>query len=362
MNRCKRCVMPDGRPDVPFDEDGVCQACRNYENRPNIDWEARHSELMALLDRHDGRCIVPSSGGKDSSYISLRLKELGAEVTAVTAQTCYLTEIGRKNIDNLARHVRTIEVVPNQTVRAKLNRYGMELVGDASWPQHASIWAIPFRMAIALKTPLLIWGENSQDQYGGPIGAESAKQMTHRWSAEFGGLNGLRPGDFVGSNGISKRDMEDYTFPTDADLASVGVEAHFLGAYEQWDSWRNAEVAVANGLQTEMPCEANWWDFENLDCFFTAWHDAAMYRKFGYGRGCAQISVDIRSGRCDRKEALEWVSVHDGVFPETYMGITTEDGLERLGMTRDELTATLDNFTNWDIFYKVSGGVALKSC
>ena len=64
--RCSRCVMPNTRPDVPFTA-GVCQACINYANRPQIDWNARKAELLALLDRHDGRVIVPSSGGKDST-------------------------------------------------------------------------------------------------------------------------------------------------------------------------------------------------------------------------------------------------------------------------------------------------------
>ena len=356
MIRCKRCVMPDTRPDVPFDETGECQACINYKNRPKIHWTERGQELIRLLDRFDGKVIVPSSGGKDSSAIALRLKALGADVTAVTAMTCYLTKIGRENIDNLARHVRTIEVMPNQSVRAKINKIGMELVGDASWGQHASIWSIPFRMAIALKIPLLMWGENSQDQYGGPVGSEASKQMTRRWCAEYGGLNGLRATDFVGVEGITQSDMMDYELPTDEDLAQAGIEGHFLGAYEPWDSWANAKVAIENGMQTMLPCAANRWDFENLDCFITGWHDYAMYRKFGYGRGCAQISVDVRSGRISRQDALEWVEAHDGIFPEIYMGVSTQQGLDRLQMNREQLMKCFDDFTDWSLFNGMSEG------
>lgn len=355
MIRCKTCCMPNTRPDTPF-VDGECGACLNHEKRPAIDWGARHKELIALLDRHDGRVIVPSSGGKDSSYIALRLKGLGADVTAVTATTCLPTPIGRANIDNLARHVRTIEVTPNKVTRAKLNRLGLEMVGDASWPQHASIWAIPFRMAVATKTPLLMWGENSQDAYGGPVGSEAAKQMTRRWCSEFGGLNGLRAADFIGVEGIEERDMLDYQLPSDEELARAGVEGHFLGSYEEWDSRRNADVAIEHGMRAELPCKANWWSFENLDCFVTAWHDHGMYRKFGFGRGCAQISIDVRSGRIGRDEALEWVRVHDGIFPETYAGMTTADGLHAISMTRAELMAAMDRFTDWSLFDRVEDG------
>lgn len=349
MTRCKLCVMPDTRPSVPF-ANGICSACVNHSRRPEVDWDARWVELLALLDRHDGRVIVPSSAGKDSTYIALTLKSLGADVTAITATTCYLTPLGRANLDNLAKHVRTIEVTPNMSVRAKLNRKGLELVGDASWAQHASIWAIPFRMAIATKTPLLMWGENSQDAYGGPVGSEDARRMTRRWCSEYGGMNGLRASDFVGVDGITERDMRDYQFPSDLELESAGIEAHFLGAYQSWDSRRNAAFSIAHGLHAELPCEANWWDFENLDCFMTAWHDVGMYRKFGYGRGCAQISIDIRNGLATRDGALSWVRAHDGIFPETYAGVTTEEGLDRIDMTRAELMSLFDQFTEWSLF------------
>ena len=347
--------MPNTRPDVPF-TDGVCQACINHANRPQIDWDARHKEMLALLDRHDGRVIVPSSGGKDSSYIALRLKELGCDVTAVTATTCYLTPIGRANLDNLARHVRTIEVTPNRSVRAKLCRLGMEMVGDASWPQHASIWSIPFRMAVALKTPLLVWGENSQDAYGGPQGSEQARQMTRRWCAEFGGLNGLRAPDFEGVSGITERDMLDYQLPTDEELQAVGVEAHFLGAYEMWDSNRNTMFSVKHGLRAELPCDANWWSAENLDCFVTGWHDHGMYRKFGFGRGCVQVSIDVREGRITREQAMNFVRRFDGRYPDTYAGVHESEVLDWIELSHDALMENFDKFTNHELFARVEDG------
>ena len=349
MNRCTRCLIPDTRPDTEF-VDGVCTACINHDARKTIDWNARKAELLDLLDRHDGRCIVPSSGGKDSTYQVLTLRELGADVTAVTATTCMLSDVGRKNIDNLARYAKTIEVTPNRTVRAKLNRLGFTMAGDPSWPQHASIWAIPSQMAVALKTPLLIWGENSQNAYGGPVGSEQAKQMTRRWCSEFGGLNGLRAADFIGTEGITAADMDAYALPGDSDLARIGVEAHFLGAYIPWASRQNAKAAVEHGLTTMLPSVANWWDFENLDCLVTGWHDIMMLRKYGYGRGCAQISVDIRAGYIDRDSALKWVNEHDGLFPSKYLGVPIMEIAERMGMSGEEVLTTIDKFTDWSLF------------
>jgi N-acetyl sugar amidotransferase len=296
--RCARCVIPDTRPDTAF-VDGVCSACLSFEKREMTDWKARKDELRDLLARHrnPGRfdCIVPSSGGKDSHYQVLTLLELGARPLVVTATTCMLTPVGRANIENLARYATTVEVTPNREVRAKLNRLGLDLVGDISWPEHVSIFTTPFREAVSRGIPLLFYGENPQSEYGGPLGTEEARTMTRRWVSEFGGFLGLRPDDMVGQQDLTERDLLDYQPPAQADVEALGLEAHFLGQYIAWDSARNAEVAVAAGMQERLPCAANLWPAENLDNAMTGLHDHAMYRKYGYGRLAAQVSVDVRA-------------------------------------------------------------------
>jgi N-acetyl sugar amidotransferase len=348
MNRCTRCVMVDTRPDTAF-VDGVCSACLAYEKRKDIDWDARKQELLNLLERHNGRCIVPSSGGKDSHYQVLTLLELGAKERVVTATTCHLTSIGRANIDNLARYASTIEVTPNMTVRRKLNKIGLETVGDISWPEHASIFTVPFRMAGALDIPLIFYGESPQNQYGGPPGSETARQMTGRWVSEFGGFLGLRATDLIGEQGLTKDDMEHYRLPKPEVMDQV--EAYFLGQFIPWDSHRNADIAKKAGMRIGLlPTPANVWDGENLDNAQTGLHDHMMYRKYGYGRGCAQASVDIRSGLITRAQALTWVREHDGLVPYTYAGVTIEAVLKRIAMTMEELDKVLDRFTNRAVF------------
>src|SRR5574341_589843 len=126
MTRCKLCLYPDTKPDLAF-VDGICAACRNYANRPNVDWDQRKRELVNILSnaRPNGSgydCIVASSGGKDSHYQALTLIELGARPLIVTAATDLLTPLGHRNIQNLARYAPTIEMTPNRTVRGKLCR------------------------------------------------------------------------------------------------------------------------------------------------------------------------------------------------------------------------------------------------
>lgn len=357
MNRCRLCVLPDTRPDTAF-VDGVCSACIAYQKRPTIDWPARLEQLKELLSRAKAiakangnayDCIVPSSGGKDSHYQVLTLLELGARPLAVTATTCHLTEIGRRNLDNLARYATTIECSPNKLVRAKLNRLGLTMVGDISWPEHVAIFTMPFRVARATGIPFLFYGENPQNQYGGPLEALEAQVMTKRWVSEYGGFLGLRPQDLVGVDGLTEEDLADYMLPQ---AGALGVEAHFLGQYLPWDSHRNARLARAAGFwePIDPPGPGNYWTHENLDNAQTGLHDHGMWRKYGYGRGAAQLSVDIRTGRITRAEALQWVLRNDGAFPNIYAGVEFHAMMARLGMIPNDCYPALDRFTNWELF------------
>lgn len=355
FKRCTKCLIPNTRPDTHFNEDGVCSACTTYARRQEIDWNARRMLLENLLHNQPKNgsgydCIVPSSGGKDSTFQVLKLIELGARPLVVTATTCHLTEIGRSNIDNLKRFATTIEVSPNAEVRKKINRIGLRMVGDISWGEHVSIFTTPFGMALQLGIPLIFYGENPQAEYGGPPGTEEAKEMTRRWVAEFGGFLGLRPDDLVGMEGLTMADMNDYQAPEAAFVRAREIQAHFLGHYLPWDSKENARIATEHGMRAIMPTRANWWLAENQDNAQTGLHDHMMYRKYGYGRGCAQISVDIRAGRVSRETALEWVKTHDGLFPWVYMGINWANMLDRIGFNPENIWTLMDKFTNWDIF------------
>lgn len=353
LTRCRTCCIPTARPDTHFDDTGECSACGNARKSDVIDWKSRESELLRILETmpRNGSgfdCIVPSSAGKDSTYQVLRLIELGVRPLVVTATTCMLTDVGRKNIDNLARYATTIEVTPNRTVRAKLNRLGLELVGDVSLPEHMAIFSIPFRIAADLGIGTIWYGENPQWCYGSPPGAEEARVMTRRWTMEHGGYLGCRASDFVGVEGITDGDMKDYMLPSDEKMA--GITAYWLGQFERWDSHRNLRVAAEHGMLQPLPTVANWWRGENVDCALTGLHDHAMYRKYGYGRGCAQISIDVRNGLVPRDEALGWLRLRDGEFPFSYMGVAADTVADHLGMEFGEMIAALDKHTNWDLF------------
>lgn len=353
FTRCSECLIPDTRPDTAFFE-GVCSACRNFKARQSIDWAAREAmlrEVIAGLPQGLGpNCIVPSSGGKDSTYQVIQLIAMGARPLVVTASTCYLTPIGRANIDNLARFAKTVEVTPNRAARAKLNKFGLVNLGDISYPEHMAIFSIPFQVALRTGLNTIFYGESPQQEYGCPDGAQEAMEMTRRWVHEFGGLLGARAEDCIGYEGLSDHDMADYLLPPQDDLDDMGMAAYFLGQFIPWDSHRNAAIAKSSGMVQRLPSTANAWDHENLDNAMTGIHDHMMYRKYGYGRLAAQLSVDIRYGRMQRDDALALVQQHDGEFPAVYAGIAVEKVLASIGVSNADFAKVLGDFTNWDLF------------
>ncbi len=357
LRYCKRCVMPDTKPDLLLDGEGVCNACRSYEQRREVNWDQRKRELVAILDRYRGAgsnydCIIPVSGGKDSHYQVIRLRELGMRPLCVTATTDYLTDIGRHNIENIKNlGVDYVEVTTNPVVRRKINRLVLREVGDISWPEHVTIFTIPVRLAVQFRVPLLIWGENSQNEYGGPAASARSNTLTRRWLEEFGGLLGLRVSDLVGREGITEKDLIQYTYPSNEDLERVGVTGIFLGYYLPWDGMANALIAQAHGFQTYPRCvEGSMVSYENLDNAQTGIHDYFKFLKFGFGRATDLACMAIRRGRLSREDALAIVRRHDGKFPWSYLGVSLEEILTTIDMTLDDFIQVCDRFTNKKLF------------
>jgi N-acetyl sugar amidotransferase len=369
LTYCKHCVMPDTKPDLFLDDEGVCNACRSYEKRVEVDWDARRQELLQVLEKYRHRdgsnwdCIVPVSGGKDSTYQVVRMLQLGLNPLCVTSTTCDLSLLGRRNIENL-KHlgVDYVEMSPNPLVRAKLNRIGLTQVGDISWPEHVGIFTIPVRAAVQFNVPLIVWGENSQNEYGGPAAAAGNNVLNRRWLEEFGGLLGLRVADLVGLEGIESKHLICYTYPSDEELARVGVTGLFLGHYLPWDGLANTLIAQSNGFATyDKVVEGSMVNYENLDNHQTGIHDYFKFLKFGFGRATDLACLHIRRGRLTRQDGMEAVRRLDGLFPWEYLGKPLDEILRPLEMTVDDFVAICDQFTNKRIFKRDGQGKLLKS-
>lgn len=357
MKYCSRCLYPESKPDISFDAAGVCSACQAFDARATIDWDVRQSDFKcvvgnARMDAADREvaydCIVPVSGGKDSHYQVLTAMEWGLRVLAVTAETDHLSAIGRRNLDNIAKlGVDHIEVKTNPVVRRKINRFTLETIGDISWAEHITIFSIPVRIASMMKIPLIIWGENSQNEYGGPSIAQTATTLTQDWLNEFGGLNGLRVADvedMIGPIG------ELYRYP---ELPEGTEPPHgiFLGQFFPWDGRANALRAMEHGFEiANGPVEGSYGHYENLDNLQTGIHDYFKFIKYGFGRATDILSNHIRRGQISRENALPIAQERDRMFPATYLGVPLREILKPLEMSVPEFLEVCDTFTNRDLF------------
>jgi N-acetyl sugar amidotransferase len=365
---CSVCLLPSTKPDLKFDEKGVCSACNAYRNRDEVDWDMRKKEFDLIISKFRSKsdskwdCIIPVSGGKDSTAQVLKILEVGLNPLCVTATTCDLSQIGRKNIENIKNlGVDYVEFSPNPVIRKKLNRIGLEVVGDIAWPEHVGIFTIPVRAAVDFKVPLIIWGENSQNEYGGPASAQDSPHLNRRWLEEFGGMLGLRVSDLHQNYDISPRDLIPYTYPSDDELKAVGVTGLFLGHYFPWDGLSNYLLAQANGFESfGSVIEGSMVDYENLDNHQHGIHDYLKFLKFGFGRATDIASLHVRRGRLTRNEAIKIVRQNDGKYPWSYLNKPLAQILNRIDVSIEEFDAICDQFTNRDLFLKDKNGKLIR--
>ena len=81
---CKKCVLPEAKPNIVFDEHGVCNLCNEYVANRELENEAKllESDLLKILKKHKSKgkydVLAMCSGGKDSTsalyYMKTRYK------------------------------------------------------------------------------------------------------------------------------------------------------------------------------------------------------------------------------------------------------------------------------------------------
>jgi N-acetyl sugar amidotransferase len=345
--RCRRCLYPNTKPDLHFNSEGICSACQAYDNRPKVDWAQRKQQFLDFVNDHRGKThdvIVACSGGKDSTAQIVKCLELGLKPLAVTATTDHLSDIGRRNLDNVSRLCDHVEVTPNKLTRARISKFALQEVGDISWCEHHLIWSVPAREAVQRNIPIVIYGENPQNEYGaGPAGSEKQTKLTKAWVDDFGGLLGLRLDDMADILDIPQRELEIYRYP------KGGVQALFLGAYFPWDGFENYEIAKHHGFEAyPTDVEGSEGGYENLDNHQTGLHDLMRWLKFGYTRADDILSNHIRRGRLRRDEAV-WFTLDVDKRPTTYLGKPYSEILSRIGMSVLEFDSVCERFTNREV-------------
>jgi N-acetyl sugar amidotransferase len=356
---CKKCVYPETKPDLHFDENGICSACVAAEEKDKgVDWKQREVDFNSILSHFKlpkGKigydCLIPVSGGKDSTYQAYFMKEVcGLNPLCVCFETTAVTELGQRNLDNLTKMgMDVIHFKKNNVVYKKMVLESFKRVGDEMWPNHIGIFTIPVLMAVKFNIPLIIWGENPQQEYGGPS-LETVKNriLNRTWLEEFGGLLGNRIQDMIGVDGITEKELTPYFYPSDEDIERVGVTGIFLGHYFFWDARKQLEIAKEYGfaVKEDGVVEGTYTNYENIDEKLVGLHDYLKFVKYGFGRASDHACIDIRNKRVTREEGLKLVKQFDGKYPHD----SINEFIIYSGMSKSEVDAIIDSFTNSILF------------
>ena len=358
MKICKKCIMLDTRPRLRFDNNGVCAACEWSEiKKTQINWTERHKELENLCDQIRGKqqydCIVPASGGKDSTYVADKMKnEFGLNVLTVTITPPLETELIQNNMKRFLEYgYDNIRVTPNPMIAREINKFGFIEQGRPMLSWTSCLNSVMFRMAVNFGVPLIMFGEEGETEYGGTTEMRYQPYYDTDYAIKIY-TEGNNPRDFIKGQ-YSEREMAFWMFPSKEQIQKAGFKVGHWSYYENWDPYVHYEFARDHyGMQIhEGRNTGTYTDFGQLDTPLYELHTYMMYLKFGFGRGLQDACIDIRAGRLSRQEAVEIVNKYDGEYPEKSIPLF----LDYYKMTKEEFDAVLDKHVNKKLFKKEEG-------
>lgn len=342
---CKRCVMSNQRPasavefkhtinskkvTLNIDADGICDACRTAETKDKIDWKKREQELLQLLDKYrrtDGQydCLVPGSGGKDSSFQAHVLKyKYGMNPLTVTWPPILYTDYGRKNWQNwLDSGFDNISFYRNGKVMKLLTRLSIENLFHPFQTFMLGQKNLGPKIAAKFNIPLIFYGEN-EAEYGNPI-ADNATSLRDKSYHTFHNIDELYLG------GVSIEELKEkykvaladlMTFlPAPADeIERAKIQVHYLGYYLRWTPQEVYYYAVENTGFKARPfrTQGTYSKYNSIDDKIDDLHYYTTFIKFGIGRATYDASQEIRNHHITREEGQALVKKFDGEFPDKY--------------------------------------------
>jgi len=383
---CKVCVISNQRPNsavefahtrdtkketIHFDDDGICDACRYAERKEReVDWEERERELQALCDRFRSRngsydCVAPGSGGKDSVYASMVLKNrYGMRPLTVTWAPHLYTDVGWRNFQRWV-HVGGFDnylFTPDGQVHRKLTQLAFRNLLHPFQPFIFGQKNYAPKMAMRMGIPLVFYGEN-EAEYGNPVQENASAKRDAAYFAQHSDANSTLffagvPIDELPDHGIDLRQMDPYMpAPTQA-MTEAEVEVHYLGYYLKWRPQECYYYAAENvGFEAnEDRTEGTYSKYNSIDDKTDPFHYWTTFVKFGIGRATYDASQEIRNQHITREEGVALVRRYDQEFPQKYFG----EFLEYLDMSADEFFEIADSFRSPHLWQQTPDGWQLR--
>ena len=371
MKICKKCIQPDTRPGIYFNEQGTCGACLWEDEKKKIDWNAREKDLEDIVEwarkntTSNYDCVIGVSGGKDSTKQSLTARDkMGLRCLLVNSEPEGITEIGKHNIENLKNlGFDVLSLRPNPRVMKSLVRRDFYKNLNPVKITEYSLWASTYIIAEKFNIPLIIQGENPSLT----LGVSLTGLATDDNALNADQQNTLKSGweEYLEVEGIHERDLFMFHYNRKK-LEEKGIRGIWLQYYlKEWSFRNNAAFSQKNGFwgrpkDFDPESIGTYVPFSQVDSDLVQVNQMHKFVKFGFGQCMDHVCYDIRDGRMTREEAIELVKKYDGKCSEEYIKkfceyieITLEDYWKVVNSFRGPMWSKdkQDNWHNslWDI-------------
>lgn len=170
---CTRCIMDTTDPNIVFDEYGVCNHCREFDEVKSKNWfpnEDGKIKLKEIVDKikasgkgKEYDCIIGLSGGVDSSYLVHKAVELGLRPLAVHVDAGWNSELAVKNIENICKKLNVdlfTEVINWEEIRDLQVAFLKAGVPNQDIPQDHAFFAGLYSFAVKNNIEYVLSGSN----------------------------------------------------------------------------------------------------------------------------------------------------------------------------------------------------------
>ncbi len=360
MRYCTKCVMPDTRPGISFNSEGVCSACQAYDRRKDVDWNARWKEFEALCDKYRGMngdgydCAIAVSGGKDSHYqVHLMKNVMHMNPILFSVEDNFpMTNAGMHNIKNISEEFgcNIISIKPDIETQKRITRYMFETYGKPTWFIDRLIYTYPLMMSLKFNTPLLVYGENVSYEYGG---ADDEETYSAREQMNNGVASDVDEKELIEKAGVNEKSLSLTRAPKREDLNRL--EPIYISYFVEWNSFKNYEFAKKHGfhdLTHEWDRTHHVENFDQVDSRAYLIHPWLKYPKFGHASATDYSARMVRYGLLTRDEAIKNVRERDHKLDP----LAVRDFCEFCGYTETEFWRIIDSLYNRELFKQDSYG------
>jgi len=352
LRKCIKCGLPETYETIEFDKQGVCNICKQQNFKKNkINWTSRKEMLDELIEEYRGKyeydCIVPFSGGKDSTFtLYYLMKEYNIKPLVVQFDHGFMRPNLLENNERTFRKlgVDVISFRPNWKIVKKLMKESLIRKGDFCWHCHTGIFSYPMHLAIKYNTPLVLWGEPSSEYTAYyDYQDDEVEEVDETRFNRFVNL-GITAEDMKGmiedDIDLDYRDLAPYTYPSLRDLKKLRYRSVCLGSFIPWNVRSQSELITNElgwkGDEVEgVPVDL--YPYEKIECAMQGVRDYIKYQKRGYGRVTQMTAIDIRNNLITKKEADSYIKEYEGKKPHSL-----EVFLEYLNMTEGEFNKIIE--------------------